>query len=106
MPRSKEYKDKERKITTLVARTEAKLFELEDLWLKSNKSDVSVCQEFISVLFEYAKSFASKRARKMEAKMPNAALVVLEGTDHFSFLYKPVEFRNILRSFLGIGGAA
>ena len=45
-------------------------------------------------------------ARKMEAKMPNAALVVLEGTDHFSFLYKPVEFRNILRSFLGIGGAA
>ena len=45
-------------------------------------------------------------AHKMEAKMPNAALVVLEGTDHFSFLYKPVEFRNILRAFLGIGGAA
>ena len=45
-------------------------------------------------------------ARKMEQKMPNAALVVLEGTGHFSFLYKPVEFRNILRAFLGIGGAA
>ena len=45
-------------------------------------------------------------AHKMEAKMPNAALVVLEGTDHYSFLYKPVEFRNILRAFLGIGGAA
>ena len=45
-------------------------------------------------------------AHKMEEKMPNAALVVLEGTDHFSFLYKPVEFRSILRSFLGIGGAA
>ena len=29
-------------------------------------------------------------ADKMEAKMPNAALVVLEGTDHYSFLYKPV----------------
>jgi pimeloyl-ACP methyl ester carboxylesterase len=38
--------------------------------------------------------------------MPNAALVVLEGTDHYSFLYKPVEFRGILRAFLGIGGAA
>ena len=45
-------------------------------------------------------------AHKMEEKMPNAALVVLEGTDHFSFLYKPVEFRNIMRAFLGIGGAA
>ena len=45
-------------------------------------------------------------AHKMEEKMPNAALVVLEGTDHYSFLYKPVEFRNILRAFLGIGGAA
>lgn len=44
-------------------------------------------------------------AHKMEAKMPNAALVVLEGTDHYSFLYKPVEFRGILRAFLGIGGA-
>ena len=37
--------------------------------------------------------------------MPNAGLAVLQGTDHFSFLYKPVEFRNILRTFLGIGGA-
>ena len=37
---------------------------------------------------------------------PSILLVVLEGTDHFSFLYKPVEFRNILRAFLGIGGAA
>ena len=44
-------------------------------------------------------------ARIMEEKMPNAALVVLEGTDHFSFLYKPAEFRRILRAFL-IGGAA
>lgn len=45
-------------------------------------------------------------AKTMERLMPNAALVVLEGTDHFSFLYKPVEFRNILRSFLGAGGEA
>ncbi len=44
-------------------------------------------------------------AHKMEEKMPNAALVVLEGTGHYSFLYKPVEFRNILRAFLKIGGA-
>jgi pimeloyl-ACP methyl ester carboxylesterase len=44
-------------------------------------------------------------ARIMEEKMPNAALVVLEGTDHFSFLYRPAEFRRILRAFL-IGGAA
>ena len=45
-------------------------------------------------------------AHRMEEKIPNSALIVLEGTDHFSFLYKPVEFRNILRAFLGIGGAA
>lgn len=45
-------------------------------------------------------------AHKMEEKIPNAALVVLEGTDHYSFLYKPAEFRGILRAFLGIGGAA
>lgn len=45
-------------------------------------------------------------AHIMESKMPDAALVVLEGTDHYSFLYKPAEFRRILRSFLGIGGAA
>ncbi|MBQ9272732.1 MAG: alpha/beta hydrolase [Mogibacterium sp.] len=45
-------------------------------------------------------------ARRMEQLMPNAGLAVLEGTDHFSFLYKPVEFRNILRTFLGIGGAS
>ena len=44
-------------------------------------------------------------ARIMEEKMPNAALVVLEGTDHFSFLYRPAEFRRILRAFL-IGGAS
>ena len=41
----------------------------------------------------------------MEEKMPCARLVVLEGTDHFSFLYKPVEFAAALRAFLGIGGA-
>ena len=45
-------------------------------------------------------------AHKMEKLMPNAGLVVLEGTDHFSFLYKPLEFRNIVRAFMGIGGAA
>ena len=45
-------------------------------------------------------------AHIMEEKMPNAALVVLEGTDHFSFLYKPAEFRRILRAFLMPGGAA
>jgi len=45
-------------------------------------------------------------AHKMEAQMPNAGLVVLEGTGHYSFLYKPVEFKGILRAFLGIGGAA
>lgn len=44
-------------------------------------------------------------AKTMEKLMPNAGLAVLEGTDHFSFLYKPVEFRAILRTFLGIGGA-
>ena len=45
-------------------------------------------------------------ARIMEDKIPNAALVVLEGTDHFSFLYRPAEFRRILRAFLLTGGAA
>ena len=45
-------------------------------------------------------------AHIMEEKMPNAALVVLEGTDHYSFLYRPAEFRRILRAFLLTGGAS
>ena len=36
----------------------------------------------------------------MERLMPDAKLHVLEGTDHFSFLRKPGEFKEILRSFL------
>ncbi|MQN01869.1 MAG: alpha/beta hydrolase [Lachnospiraceae bacterium] len=38
--------------------------------------------------------------KDMERLMPNAALHVLTGTDHFSFLRKPQEFNEILRSFL------
>ena len=45
-------------------------------------------------------------AHIMEEKIPNSALVVLEGTGHYSFLYKPAEFAGIIRSFLGTGGAA
>ena len=66
----------------------------------------SVKQEVLLVWGDLDMDTPISDAHKMEEKMPNAALVVLEGTDHFSFLYKPVEFRNILRSFLGIGGAA
>ena len=36
----------------------------------------------------------------MERLMPKAELHVLSGTDHFSFLRKPGEFKEILRSFL------
>ena len=66
----------------------------------------SVKQEVLLVWGDLDMDTPISDAHKMEEKMPNAALVVLEGTDHFSFLYKPVEFRNILRSFLQIGGAA
>ena len=66
----------------------------------------SVKQEVLLVWGDLDMDTPISDAHRMEEKMPNAALVVLEGTDHFSFLYKPVEFRNILRSFLGIGGAA
>lgn len=38
--------------------------------------------------------------RDMEKLIPGADLHVLTGTDHFSFLRKPQEFRDILRSFL------
>ena len=40
-------------------------------------------------------------AKLMEEMIPNAGLVVLEGTGHYSFLEKPVQFRGIIRSFLG-----
>ena len=66
----------------------------------------SVKQEVLLVWGDLDLDTPISDAHKMEAKMPNAALVVLEGTDHYSFLYKPVEFRGILRAFLGIGGAA
>ncbi len=45
-------------------------------------------------------------AHIMEEKIPNAALVVLDGTGHYSFLYKPAEFSGILRAFLRLGGLA
>ena len=41
-------------------------------------------------------------ARLMEEKMPNAGLAVIEGTGHFSFLEKPVQFRQIMRSYFQI----
>lgn len=66
----------------------------------------SIKQEVLLVWGDLDMDTPISDAHKMEEKMPNAGLVVLEGTDHFSFLYKPVEFRNILRAFLGIGGAA
>lgn len=44
-------------------------------------------------------------AKLMEERMPNAGLVVLPGTGHFSFLEQPDRFRSILRNFFGIGGA-
>lgn len=66
----------------------------------------SVKQEVLLVWGDLDMDTPISDAHKMEEKMPNAGLVVLEGTDHFSFLYKPVEFRNILRAFLWIGGAA
>jgi pimeloyl-ACP methyl ester carboxylesterase len=66
----------------------------------------SVKQETLLVWGDLDVDTPVSDAHKMEAKMPDAGLVVLEGTDHYSFLYKPVEFRGILRAFLGIGGAA
>ena len=46
-------------------------------------------------------------ARIMEKEIPNSALIILEGTGHYSFLEKPAKFRGIMRSYLGIdaGGA-
>lgn len=40
-------------------------------------------------------------AKIMEELIPNAGLVVLEGTGHYSFLEKPAQFRGIIRSYLG-----
>jgi len=65
----------------------------------------SVKQEVLLVWGDLDMDTPISDAYKMEALMPNAGLAVLEGTDHFSFLYKPVEFMNIMRTFLGIGGA-
>lgn len=38
----------------------------------------------------------------MERLIPHATLHVLKGTDHFSFLRSPDEFRDIIRSFLKV----
>lgn len=42
-------------------------------------------------------------AKIMENKIPNAGLVVLEGAGHFSFLEKPIAFKNIMKSYFKIG---
>lgn len=39
-------------------------------------------------------------AHIMEELIPNAALVVIEGAGHYSFLEQPVLFRSIIRSYL------
>ena len=39
-------------------------------------------------------------AHIMEELMPNAALVVIEGAGHYSFLEQPALFKNIIRSYL------
>ena len=65
----------------------------------------SVKQEVLLVWGDLDVDTPLADGKTMERLMPNAALVVLEGTDHFSFLYKPAEFRNVLRAFLKAGGA-
>ncbi len=45
-------------------------------------------------------------AKIMEEKIPDAALVVLEGTGHYSFLEKPQQFRGVIRSYLGADAEA
>ena len=45
-------------------------------------------------------------AKIMEELIPNAGLVVLEGTGHYSFLEKPAQFRGIIRSYLGVDAEA
>ena len=45
-------------------------------------------------------------AKIMEEKIPEAALVVLEGTGHYSFLEKPQQFRGVIRSYLGADAEA
>lgn len=42
-------------------------------------------------------------AKIMEEKIPNAGLVVLQGASHFSFLDSPAVFRNVMKSYFGIG---
>lgn len=41
-------------------------------------------------------------AKLMEEKLPNAGLVVIEGTGHYCFLEQPVIFRNIMRSYFKV----
>ncbi len=42
-------------------------------------------------------------AHIMDAMIPDSALIVLEGTGHYSFLEKPQQFRGIIRSYFGCG---
>lgn len=42
-------------------------------------------------------------AHLMDELIPDSALIVLEGTGHYSFLEKPQQFRGIIRSYFGIG---
>ncbi len=42
-------------------------------------------------------------ARIMEEMIPSCGLAVIEGTGHYSFLEKPVIFRNIMQSYFQIG---
>ena len=45
-------------------------------------------------------------AEIMEKMIPDSALIVLEGTGHYSFLEKPQQFRGIIRSYLNADAEA
>ena len=66
--------------------------------LKQQMPDVK--QETLIVWGENDIDTPLSDARIMEELMPNAALVVMEGAGHYSFLEQPALFRSIIRSFL------
>lgn len=60
----------------------------------------SIKQDTLLVWGDQDTATPMRDAHIMEERIPNAGLVVLEGSGHFSYAEQPAKFTSILRSFL------
>ena len=62
-----------------------------------------VRQETLLIWGDQDTATPMRDAKIMEEKIPDSGLAVIAGAGHYSFLDRPVQFRNIMRAYFEIG---